>query len=251
MTATPSPTLSRVRPVAERPTPAAHPGAPTSRPVPTPRRVAGRFRHDPHSGTWAWSPEMARLLGLPRGGAHPCTELLVRSLHPGDRSRTMAAVATACADGLPFSLRVRLGSRSGPGTPAVLVGEPVVDPTGAVEALEGLLVCLPEAADGEPPSCASGSGDDRVQALETEVSQLRTAMASRAAIEQAKGILMLLTSCGDQVAFDLLAHISSNCHRKVREVAVAIAESAAGRSSLPADVRALIRDVCPPTPRMH
>ena len=45
-------------------------------------------------------------------------------------------------------------------------------------------------------------------------------MASRACIEQAKGILMLLTSCGDQVAFDLLAHISSHTHRKVRDVAL-------------------------------
>jgi len=213
--------------------------------------VAGRFRYDRRTGAWAWSPEMATVLGLPRGGAHPCTELLVRSLHPSDRPRTLESIATACADALPVSLRVRLGSRSGAGAPAVLVGEPVLDAAGAVEALEGLLVALPAEPDREAASCAHGSGDDRVRELETEVSQLRTAMASRAAIEQAKGILMLLTSCSDQVAFDLLAHISSNCHRKVRDVAVAIAESAAGRSSLPADVRALIRDVCPPTPRMH
>ena len=72
-------------------------------------------------------------------------------------------------------------------------------------------------------------------------------MASRAAIEQAKGILMLLTSCGDQVAFDLLAHISSHTHRKVRDVALVITESAAGRARLPDDVRAIIRDACPPT----
>jgi AmiR/NasT family two-component response regulator len=80
---------------------------------------------------------------------------------------------------------------------------------------------------------------------------LRTAMGSRAAIEQAKGIVMLLTGCGDQVAFDVLAHISSNSHRKVRDVAVAITESAAGHASLPDDIRGLIRDVCPPSPRMH
>ena len=77
---------------------------------------------------------------------------------------------------------------------------------------------------------------------------MRAAMASRAAIEQAKGILMLLTSCSEQVAFDLLAHISSNAHRKVRDVAVAIAQSAAGQGQLPADVRALVRDACPPGP---
>ena len=87
-----------------------------------------------------------------------------------------------------------------------------------------------------------------MHALETEIAQLRTAMSSRAAIEQAKGILMLLTSCGEQVAFDLLAHISSNSHRKVRDVAVAIVESAAGHAGLPEDIQALIRDVCPPRP---
>ena len=58
-------------------------------------------------------------------------------------------------------------------------------------------------------------------------------MASRAQIEQAKGILMLLTSCGDQVAFDLLAHISSHTHRKVRDVAQVITESASGHGGCP------------------
>ena len=57
-------------------------------------------------------------------------------------------------------------------------------------------------------------------------------MASRATIEQAKGILMLLTSCGEQVAFDLLAHISSHTHRKVRDVAQSITESASGSAAV-------------------
>jgi AmiR/NasT family two-component response regulator len=85
-----------------------------------------------------------------------------------------------------------------------------------------------------------------VRRLETEVEQLRTAMASRAAIEQAKGVLMLLMGCGDQVAFDLLAHISSHTHRKVRDVAPAIVKSAGGGTPLPPDVRAILHDACPP-----
>jgi AmiR/NasT family two-component response regulator len=80
------------------------------------------------------------------------------------------------------------------------------------------------------------------------VEQLRQAMASRAAIEQAKGVLMLLMGCGDQVAFDLLAHISSHTHRKVRDVAVAVVDSARGGRPLPADVRAILQDACPPGP---
>jgi hypothetical protein len=242
MTATTSPTLHRSTASTARPAPQ------QARTATAARRLAGRFRYDRRAGTWSWSPEMAVLLNLARNGAHPCTELLVRSLHPGDRPRVLDALAGACTAGRPFALRVRLGGRSGGERPAVLVGEPVVDAVGAVDVLEGLLVEVPP--EPAPPAPAPGADEDdgRVHALETEVMQLRTAMSSRAAIEQAKGILMLLTSCGEQVAFDLLAHISSNSHRKVRDVAVAIVESAAGHAALPADIQTLMRDVCPPRP---
>ena len=243
MTATPSPILTRGT------APSTRPAAQPARSLPAPRRLAGRYRYDRRAGTWTWSPEMAALLNLARNAAHPCTELLVHSLHPGDRPRALDAIAAACTTGTPFALRVRLGNRGGVERPALLVGEPVVDPAGAVDALEGVLVEVPP--EPRPPASrpgAPGTEDDRVHALETEVAQLRTAMSSRAAIEQAKGILMLLTSCSEQVAFDLLAHISSNSHRKVRDVAVAIVESAAGHAGLPEDIQALIRDVCPPRP---
>ncbi|SNS66318.1 ANTAR domain-containing protein [Geodermatophilus pulveris] len=239
MTPTASPTLHRT-------------AGPHPRPVPQPvrstttgRRLAGRYRYDRHAGTWSWTPEMAALLTLAHNGSHPCTELLVRSLHPADRPRALDAISDACTAGVPFALRVRLGGRSGDGRPAVLVGEPLVDATGTVDALEGVLVEVPSEPATDAPG-AGADGDGRVLALETEVEQLRTAMSSRAAIEQAKGILMLLTSCGEQVAFDLLAHISSNCHRKVRDVAVAIVASAAGHAALPEDIQTLMRDVCPP-----
>jgi hypothetical protein len=104
-----------------------------------------------------------------------------------------------------------------------------------------------EAPSSDDADLRSPESDaDRVRALEIEVSQLRTAMASRAGIEQAKGILMLLTSCGEQVAFDLLTHISSHTHRKVRDVAQAITDSAAGRTPLPDEVASILRDACPP-----
>jgi hypothetical protein len=104
---------------------------------------------------------------------------------------------------------------------------------------------LPAPPLANRPSTA-GSDADQVAELRVELEQLRAAMASRATIEQAKGILMLLTTCGDQVAFDLLTHISSHTHRKVRDVAQAITESAAGHARLPADVRSILRDACPP-----
>jgi hypothetical protein len=123
----------------------------------------------------------------------------------------------------------------------VLVGEPQVDEEGRVTAVEG--VCA-DITSGRPPDPSAA----RTRELETEVEQLRAAMASRAVIEQAKGILRLLTSCRDQAAFDLLGHISSHTHRKVRDVARAITESAAGGARLPEEIRTILRDACPPAP---
>ncbi len=97
--------------------------------------------------------------------------------------------------------------------------------------------------DGQAPAHTDA---ERAAALEVEVAQLRAAMASRAAIEQAKGILMLLTGCTDQVAFDLLSHISGHTHRKLRDVAQAITASASGGAGLPTDIRTILRDACPP-----
>jgi hypothetical protein len=101
------------------------------------------------------------------------------------------------------------------------------------------------------PEPAPDSDAARAAALAVEVEQMRSAMASRARIEQAKGILMLLTGCTDQVAFDLLSHISGHTHRKVRDVAQAITGSACGSADLPDDIRAILHDACPPGAARH
>jgi hypothetical protein len=230
-------------------------GSPTERPAaPAPReepaavlatrRLAGRYRYDVADRTWWWSPEMFTLNGLPADGAEATTELLLEHLHPEDRARTLAGLTGACTEARPFTLRIRIVRADGAHRAAVLLGEPETDADGTVTAVAGILLDL---TDCPPPDGLDGRSD----ALETEIAQMRAAMASRAAIEQAKGILMLLTSCSDSVAFDLLAHISSHTHRKVRDVAESITESAAGHAQLPEDVRAIVRDACPPARRGH
>jgi hypothetical protein len=183
---------------------------------------------------------MFTLHGLPPGSAQPDTETYLGYQSPENRARIRDAISVACAVGRAFALETRIVRHDGQDRDVVLVGEPVTDERGTVTAVEGMAVDITEC---HPP----GSPVERANALEAEVGQLRAAMASRAAIEQAKGILMLLTSCGDQVAFDLLAHISSHTHRKVRDVAVVITASAAGQDRLPDDIRAIIRDACPPS----
>jgi len=234
-----SPTLPRHRSPAGAPLQDSPPSAcRTAVPPPTTdTHVAGRYRYDRTSGGWWWSPEMFTVHGLAPDAAVPSTELLLQQLHPDDRTRVLEAITTTCSSGRAFSLETRV--RRGDGERAVvLLGEPDLDPGGGVRGVEGMCVDI---TDGRPTMA------EQVRALQTEVTQMRAAMASRAAIEQAKGILMLLTSCGDQVAFELLAHISSHTHRKVRDVALSITESAAGHTRLPDDVREILRDACPPS----
>jgi ANTAR domain/PAS fold len=236
-----SPALPRHR-LADRPVHAAAsaPRPAAERPA-APMRTTGRYRYDQGSGTWWWSPEMFAVHGLPPGSPQPDTELVLGCQRPEDRPRVREAVSEACATGRPFTLETRVVRPDGLERAVVLTGEAELDGAAAVAAVQGWCADI---TDCRPP----GSDGERAQALEAEVGQLRAAMASRAAIEQAKGILMLLTTCSDQVAFDLLAHISSHTHRKVRDVALAITRSASGHGRLPDDVRDIIRDACPPAP---
>lgn len=217
--------------------------APTQRTAapPAARGAAARYRYDLSSDQWWWSPEVFALHGVTPGSAAPGAALLLAGVHPEDRERVRRALADGCTTGTAFAVEHRVLRPDADVRTVVLVGEPELAPDGTVTALGGLLVDVTDGRHPEPTSA-----EEQVRALEIEVEQLRTAMASRAAIEQAKGILMLLMGCGDQVAFDLLAHISSHTHHKVRDVAQAIIDSASGGSPLPADVRAILYDACPP-----
>jgi hypothetical protein len=205
-----------------------------------PERITGRYRYDGRTRGWWWSPEMFTVHGLPATSTPPAIDDYLRYQHTEDRPRVREAFSRACVEGRAFALETRIVRADGRARAVVLVGEPQRDQTGAVAAIEGMCVDITE-------SRPHGPDGDRTRALEAEVDQMRAAMASRAMIEQAKGILMLLTGCGDQVAFDLLAHISSHTHRKVRDIAEVITHSASGSMRLPDDVRAIIRDACPPS----
>ena len=207
--------------------------------VAVPSRVAGRFRGDLATEQWWWSPELFDLLGVPATTAQPSVQLLLSHVHADDRPILRDALAVAGTTGAAFAREHRVQRGDGATRTLLVVCEPEVDPDGAVVALSGLAV---DVTDGH----AAPADASVLTHLQTEVEQLRSAMASRAAIEQAKGILMVLMSCGDQVAFDLLAHISSHTHRKVRDVAVLIIDSASGRNPLPDDVREILHDASPP-----
>lgn len=72
---------------------------------------------------------------------------------------------------------------------------------------------------------------NHVADLRTEVEGLREAMASRAIIEQAKGIVMASARCDADHAFELLVQQSQHENRKLRDVAAEVVAHASGTQS--------------------
>jgi GAF domain-containing protein len=70
------------------------------------------------------------------------------------------------------------------------------------------------------------SNADRYHASAVLARQLRSAMDSRAVIEQAKGIIMSQRRCGPDEAFAILSRASQTANRKLRDVAAAVVERA-------------------------
>jgi GAF domain-containing protein len=55
-----------------------------------------------------------------------------------------------------------------------------------------------------------------------QVAQMKQAMASRAQIEQAKGVIMRERRCTAEEAFEVLAEMSSRSNRKLRDIALSV-----------------------------
>jgi AmiR/NasT family two-component response regulator len=61
-----------------------------------------------------------------------------------------------------------------------------------------------------------------ILALQAENEQLSRALASRAVIDQARGMVMALAPCSGERAWGLLVDVSQHCNVKLRDVAAAL-----------------------------
>jgi AmiR/NasT family two-component response regulator len=81
---------------------------------------------------------------------------------------------------------------------------------------------------------AASAGDTALAAevleLRATTEQLRRALASRAVIDQARGMVMALTPCSSARAWDLLVDVSQHCNVKLRDVAAALVATAKGEA---------------------
>jgi hypothetical protein len=76
--------------------------------------------------------------------------------------------------------------------------------------------------------------------LRAKNEQLGRALASRAVIDQARGMMMALTPCPSDRAWDLLVDVSQHCNIKLRDVADALVATTKNRT-LPEPIQRELR----------
>jgi PAS domain S-box-containing protein len=160
----------------------------------------GRFRFYIDGQRWEWSENVERLHGYEPGTVTPTTELLLSHKHPDDRPQ-VAAVLERVADGEPFSSRHRIIDTAGRTHWVIVIGDRMLDGTGAVIGTSGFYV-------------------DYTDTMQSDISAAVSKVAeARAEIEQAKGLLMAAYGISADRAFDILVWRSQETNVKVRDLA--------------------------------
>ncbi|RAV08875.1 ANTAR domain-containing protein [Mycobacterium colombiense] len=173
-----------------------------------PQRV-GSFRFVLADQRWEWSDAVARMHGYEPGTMTPDTDLLISHKHPEDRERAIDGIKRVLA-GEPFSSRHRIIDTNRHTHWVVVVGDRMLDDTGAVIGTTGFFV-------------------DVTETLQSDITNAVTHVAAaRADIEQAKGVLMVTYGITAQRAFDILVWRSQQTNTKVRQFAQQFLAAMAG-----------------------
>lgn len=174
-----------------------------------PQRV-GSFRFYFEDQRWEWSEQVQRLHGYEPGTVTPTTELVLSHKHPDDRHQVAATIADMLHTRRAFSTRHRILDTSGTVHHVVVVGDLLTDDNNVVIGTHGYYVDITPAADR--------MRDDEITAKVNEITE------NRAAIEQTKGMLMLVYGIDADAAFDLLRWRSQATNTKLRLLAERVAQ---------------------------
>ncbi len=178
-----------------------------------PQRV-GWFRFYFDDQRWEWSEQVQRMHGYEPGAVTPTTELVLAHKHPDDRGQVAATIDDILTTRKPFSTRHRIIDTEGDVHDVVVVGDGLRDKRGAVIGTQGFYVDVSPRPDTE--------NQDLVTARLAEIAE------NRAAIEQAKGMLMLVYDIDRDAAFNLLKWLSQDANIKLRPLAAQISEDFRG-----------------------
>ncbi|MFC1474279.1 PAS and ANTAR domain-containing protein [Rhodococcus qingshengii] len=189
-----------------------------------PHRVGG-FLYHRHGDRWEWSDTVARMHGYDPATAAvtPTTELLLSHKHPDDRAHVAHTLHTIRTTGGAFSSRHRIIDTHGHTHSVVVGGDRVLDEHGEVIGSSGFYIDITDTID----TTVTEAVDDAVADL----------TASRGAIEQAKGMLILIYRIPADRAFDVLVWHSQQTNTKLRDIAEELLTRIATDLDIPTTMR--------------
>ncbi|MGQ4614771.1 ANTAR domain-containing protein [Nocardia sp. R7R-8] len=170
----------------------------------TPQSV-GSFRFWFEDERWEWSEEVAAIYGYAPGSALPSTELLLAHKHPDDRAFVAESVATAVRTGEPFCGRHRVIDTAGRTHHVIVVADRMLDDRQLVVGTAGYVIDVSGTLE-----------ENRQEILDDTLPEL---VESRAVIEQAKGVLMVVYGINAEQAFRVLQWRSQETNIKLRMLA--------------------------------
>jgi ANTAR domain/PAS fold len=169
----------------------------------------GSFRFWFVGQRWEWSDEVARMHGYQPGSVVPTTKLLLSHKHPEDRAHVQDLLDYALHSGGSFSSRHRFVDTGGVVHDAIVVADRMMDETGAVVGTAGYYIDLTDTFD-------ETRDETRQEVLDAALPDL---FENRAAIEQAKGVLMAIYRVSSDQAFRVLQWRSQETNTKLRSLA--------------------------------
>ena len=165
----------------------------------------GSFRFWFVDQRWEWSDEVARMHGYDPGSVAPTTELLLSHKHPEDRAHVQDLLDYALQSEESFSSRHRFIDTGGKVHDAIVVADRMLDGAGTVVGTSGYYIDLTNTFD-----------ETRQEVLDEALPDL---FENRAAIEQAKGVLMYVYRVSAEQAFRVLQWRSQESNVKLRALA--------------------------------
>ena len=153
---------------------------------------------------WEWSEEVEHIHGYQPGTVTPTTELVLSHKHPDDYPHIAATLDGIRRTRKPFSTRHRIITVQGEVRDVVVIGERFHDNMGEIVGTQGFYL------DVTP------SAKQRQESITVALAEIAD---HRAAIEQAKGVLMYVYGIGPDAAFDILKCRSRGANMKVRALA--------------------------------
>jgi ANTAR domain/PAS fold len=171
--------------------------------------TVGAFRFWFVDQRWEWSDEVARMHGYEPGTVVPTTKLLLSHKHPEDRAHVQDLLDYALQSEGSFSSRHRFLDTAGKVHDAIVVADRMVDADGTVTGTAGYYIDLTDTFD-------ETRHETRREVLDEALPDL---FENRAAIEQAKGVLMYVYRVSAEQAFRVLQWRSQETNVKLRELA--------------------------------